>query len=55
MAQELVTWRGVSFLAHIKNWYEVHALEDNQQLISEMAGMGFNGLWITFERGFVNG
>ena len=53
MAQEAFTWRGVNFWAHIKNWYEVHSLEDNQQLLRDIAGMGFNDLWITFERGMV--
>ena len=46
-------WRGVNFWAHIKNWYEVHSLEDNQRLLKDMVGMGFNDLWITLERGLV--
>ena len=50
---EAFQWRGVNFWAHIKNWYEVHSLEDNQGLIKDMVAMGFNDLWITLERGLV--
>lgn len=42
--------RGVNFWAHIRNWYEVRSLEDNQRLLEDMATNGFNNLWITFER-----
>jgi hypothetical protein len=43
-------WRGINFWAHIRNWYEVHSLEDNQRLLEDMATNGFNDLWITLER-----
>jgi hypothetical protein len=52
-SQEAFKWRGVNFWAHIKNWYEVHSLEDNLSLVKDMAAKGFNDLWITFERGLV--
>lgn len=43
--------RGVNFWAHIKNWYEVHSLEDNVRLLQDVASMGFNDFWVTLERG----
>jgi len=42
--------RGVNFWPHIRNWYEVHSLEDNKRLLEETAGMGFNDFCTGFER-----
>lgn len=42
--------RAVNLWAHIRNWYEVRSLEDNQRLVEDMASHGFNDLWITMER-----
>lgn len=42
--------RGVNFWPHIRNWYEVHSLDDNKHLLEEIAGMGFNDFCTGFER-----
>jgi hypothetical protein len=42
--------RGINFWAHIRNWYEVRSLEDNVQLLAEVASYGFNDFWTTLER-----
>ncbi len=42
--------RGVNFWPHIRNWYEVHSLEDNQRLLEDIVGMGFNDFCTCFER-----
>lgn len=42
--------RGVNFWPHIRNWYEVHSLQDNKQLLDDIAGMGFNDFCTCFER-----
>ncbi len=42
--------RGVNFWAHIRNWYEVHSLEDNRCLVEDMAGMGLNDLLRPLQR-----
>jgi len=43
--------RAINFWGHIKNWYEVHSLEDNRRLMEEMALWGFNDITLIFERG----
>jgi hypothetical protein len=50
VGNEAFKWRGVNLVAHFKNWYEVHSLEDNLSLVKDMVAMGFNDLWITLER-----
>lgn len=42
--------RGVNFFGHIRNWYEVHSLEDNKRLTVDMMSNGFNDYWIYLER-----
>ena len=46
--------RGVNFWAHIRNWYEVHSLEDNKRLLEDVASYGFNDFWITLDRRYTD-
>jgi hypothetical protein len=42
--------RSVNFWGHIRNWYEVHSLQDNTRLLEDIASMGFSDFCTTFER-----